>query len=165
MLFSSLIQLEFDRDPPIYYGGELLTGVIHLKKNASYLQNRQLSVELCGEASYARWNRSRGNERRENVTTTFLAETAPVDQPLVKQNQSSQSDSESSWLFEIELPSYAPPTFEIRRFIHRNHPAIQYSILAPLHRPILDSTETKKIIFRPIILVEPDVLAILSAVR
>ena len=166
MFSPSSLEIEFDRNPAIYYGSELLSGLVHLTTNDAQLQNRQLSIELNGEATYEYIERRHDNkDRREIKTITFLFKTVRLDQPFNGQEQSSVSNGRTSWIFEIELPAHAPPTFEIQRRLHTNHPVVQYSVTARLQRAVLDSTQTKKIIFCPPVLFKPATTTILSAVR
>jgi hypothetical protein len=136
MLSSSSLQIEFDRDSAIYYGSELLSGLVHFTTNEAHLEHRQLSIELCGEATYEELVGNGNEERREIKAITFLFDTVGVNEPYTGHEQSSVSNGRSSWPFEIELPKYAPPIFEIRHILRKNHPASQYSITARLQRSL-----------------------------
>jgi hypothetical protein len=54
------------------------------------------------------------SERRRPITTIiFLCKKVILNQPSPGQEKCLVSDGRSSWPFEIELPRYTPPAFEI----------------------------------------------------
>ena len=132
MFSSSLLRLEFDREPAIYYGSELLTGIVHLTTNDTQLYNRQLSVKLVGEVAYEVVVRRNNEKHHEIPTVVFLSENVVLNQSSADQQKCIISDGRRSWPFEIELPTHAPPTFEILHLLHKNHPAVTYSVVACL---------------------------------
>ena len=140
------VNTEFDRDLPIYYGSELVTGVVRVMQYDINLQRKQLSVQLFGKATYETIVRRDSGDEHEIVTFTFFCEEAILNQT---------SDGKNSWPFEIQSPTHAPPTFEIPHIFHKNHPAIEYSVVACLQESMFGITDTKKILFCPPILIKP----------
>jgi hypothetical protein len=161
---SYSIIIEFDRNPAIYYGIELVTGILRLIPADLRLQNKQLSIKLIGKATYEVVYYPDGEKRREILTFTFLSKTVIFNQPSSSEENSPMSFGRVSWPFEIELSKYAPSAFVIPRTFHKNHPAVEYSIVACLQQAAFGITDTKRIFFHPPILIEPQTSAILSAV-
>jgi hypothetical protein len=150
------VNIEFDRHPPIYYGSELVTGIVRVMQHDINFQSKQPSVQLLGKATYETIVRRDSRDEHEIVTFTFFCEKAILNQT---------SDGNNSWLFEIQSPTHAPPTFEIPHIFHKNHPAIEQSVVACLQESMFGITYTKKILFCPPMLIKPQTTQTLSSVR
>jgi hypothetical protein len=74
MFSSSLLQIEFDRKSAIYYGSELLTGIVHLTTNDLHLHKRQNSIELYGKVTYETVYHHDNKASLKIETITFLCQ-------------------------------------------------------------------------------------------
>ncbi|CAF1255398.1 unnamed protein product [Adineta steineri] len=162
---SSKLSVELDRDPAIYYGSELVTGIVRLMTNDIHFSQKQLSVNLLGRAMHEITYYRDSEKHHKVVTFTFLSKTVILTQSCSDEQKYFSSHGQHSWLFEIELPTHIPPTFSIPHIFHTYHPAVEYPIIASLQQSVLAITDTKVIFFRPPILLTPQTSVVLSSVN
>ncbi|CAF1014983.1 unnamed protein product [Adineta steineri] len=158
---SSSLTIELDRNPPLYYGGELLKGAVRLQPDDVQFNAKELSLKVEGKTV--------GNDLVQHTALIgvdytnievkeciFFKKHIILAKPTPGEDKFLVSKNQNTWTFEIELPTYAPPTFSLLQnlYQYQHQPAVHFIVETNLKKSFSSLTNKKAILFRPSVFIK-----------
>ena len=167
---SAKLQIEFDPNPEIYYGGDRLKGVVRVTPDNIQLNGRELSIQVEARAIGTGKVQQRtllGQAYTADgvVQHTIFKKRIILMEPPFGKNKFTLSKGQKVWPFDIELPRSAPPTLSTLPKLSANHPTVYITVEAQLKQSLSSLTDRKSIIFRPPVLMPPRISSSFLKVR
>jgi hypothetical protein len=164
------LHIDFERNLPLYYGGELLKGVVRVSPADAQLHTKQVVLKIEGQAigeTIVERTTFLGDRYSASdvVPYIFFQDLIVLAKPPPGEKKLLVCKGSNTWSFEIKLPTNAPPTFALPQNIYQNHPVVHFKVEANIEKTFSDLIDRKYIIFRPLVTIESPTLVSWTKVR